>query len=223
MHPIGLMNGEGTGGGGALILLLALWIAAIVFIVSQDPFGSDDPVASDPTPTPQPSEIVTPDPTPEPTPTPAPPLPECDGAECDAVVTRAELAAAFARAFRLPPTTIDYFTDDADVSQEPAINRVAAAGITSGCDEDRFCPDGEVTRGQFATFLHRAMDLPEADRDYFTDDDDLVHEGAINRLGAAGITSGCGEDRYCPDGNVTLRQLITFLERAFAMERDPAG
>ena len=213
------MSGEGSGGGGALALLLALWIAAIAFIVSQDPFGTDEPAAGAPTQTAEPSEVVVQEPTP--TPTPAPTLPECEGDECDAVVTRAELAAAFARAFRLPPTTVDYFTDDADIPQEPAINRVAAAGITSGCDEDRFCPDGQVTRAQFATFLHRALDLPEADRDYFTDDDDLAHEDAINRLAAAGITSGCGEGLYCPGGNVTLRQLITFLERAFAMEAEP--
>lgn len=215
------MSGEGTGGGGALALLLALWIAAIAFIVSQDPFGSEDPAVSEPTPTVTPGDVVVVEATPTPTPTPPPPLPECEGDECAEIVTRAQLAVAFSRTFRLSPTTVDYFDDDDELSEEPAINRVAAAGITSGCGEDRFCPDGEVTRAQFATFLHRAIALPEADRDYFTDDDDLVHEDAINRLAAAGITSGCDEDRFCPDGNLTRGQLVTFLERAFAMEAEP--
>lgn len=215
------MSGEGTGGGGAIALLLALWVAATAFIVAQEPFGApEESVAEGPTPVVEAEEVVVLDESPEttPEPTPRPRLPECEGDACDASVTRAELAAAFARIFRLPVTTSDHFTDDDDTREQLAINRVAAAGITSGCGERRFCPDGAVTRAQMATFLDRALDLPDADRDYFTDDDDLGHEGAINRVAAAGLTVGCGESRYCPDGEVTFRQLITFLERALNLE-----
>lgn len=218
------MHGEGTGGGGALFVLLALWIAAGVFILSQDPFGTDEETVGAPGPTVQATEVdLEPTVAPTPTPEPPPPLPECEADACDEVVTRAELAQTFVRMFRLPVTTADFFTDDADVPQQTAINRFAAAGITSGCAENRFCPGDDVTRAQFATFLDRAMELPEADRDYFTDDSDIVHEPAINRLAAAGITSGCGEDRYCPDGRVTRGQLIRFLERAFSLTTEPAA
>ena len=31
----------------------------------------------------------------------------------------------------------------------------------------RFCPDNNVTRGQMAAFLTRALDLPAASKDYF--------------------------------------------------------
>src|SRR5690606_34063208 len=44
-------------------------------------------------------------------------------------------------------------------------------GITAGCGGTRFCPDGLVTRGQMATFLVRALDLPNTGTDYFTDDE----------------------------------------------------
>ena len=41
---------------------------------------------------------------------------------------------------------------------EAAINRVYAAGITSGCGPARYCPTELVTRGQMAAFLQRAFD-----------------------------------------------------------------
>jgi S-layer homology domain len=40
---------------------------------------------------------------------------------------------------------------------ENNINRLAAAGITSGCTPTTYCPNLDVTRGQMAAFLHRAF------------------------------------------------------------------
>ncbi|CAN5548627.1 MAG: S-layer homology domain-containing protein [Chloroflexi bacterium] len=53
----------------------------------------------------------------------------------------------------------DYFTDDNSNKHESAINRLREAGITFGCGgvATTFCPDGSVTRGQMAAFLHRAL------------------------------------------------------------------
>ena len=38
-----------------------------------------------------------------------------------------------------------------------SINRIAEAGITTGCSATRYCPGGHVTRAQMAAFLHRAL------------------------------------------------------------------
>lgn len=216
------MNGEGTGGGGAIAVLLGLWIAAALLIVGTDPLG-EEPSAGDEAPVVVEAEqIVVFDEERqsdlEATPTRPPELPSCDGNACDELVTRAQLAGAFARVFQLPVTTADFFTDDDATPEQAAINRVAAAGITGGCGERRFCPDDTITRGQMASFFDRALNLPNADRDYFGDDDGIVHEAAVNRVAQAGLTVGCGEERYCPDGGVTLRQLIKFLERALALD-----
>ncbi len=54
------------------------------------------------------------------------------------------------------------FNDDDGNPHESAIESIAEAGITKGCNppaNDRFCPDGVVTRGQIAAFLVRAIDL----------------------------------------------------------------
>jgi len=75
-----------------------------------------------------------------------------------APVTRGQMAAFLARAFSLPTTTTDYFTDDETSTFESSINRVAAADITGGCGGGKYCPLANVTRGQMAAFLHRALD-----------------------------------------------------------------
>jgi hypothetical protein len=49
------------------------------------------------------------------------------------------------------------FTDDDSSVHEADINRLASAGITSGCGGSSFCPDAPVTREQMAAFLHRAF------------------------------------------------------------------
>jgi len=54
------------------------------------------------------------------------------------------------------------FVDDDNSIFESDIEKLAAAGITAGCnppDNDRFCPDNHVTRRQMAAFLARALDL----------------------------------------------------------------
>ncbi len=95
------------------------------------------------------------------------------------------------------------------------INWIFSRGITVGCSPTRYCPDGAVTRGQMATFLTRALDLPPSPRDYFRDDETNKHEARINAMAHAGITVGCGATRFCPDGTVTRSQMATFLVRAF--------
>ena len=91
-------------------------------------------------------------------------------------------------------------------------------GITQGCARTLYCPDDPVTRGQMAAFLVRALFLSDdGGGDLFIDDDQSVFEGAIDRLGTAGITRGCNppaNTRFCPDDEVTRGQMAAFLKRA---------
>ncbi|MGH2418529.1 MAG: glycosyl hydrolase family 18 protein [Candidatus Limnocylindria bacterium] len=129
-------------------------------------------------------------------------------------VTRQQMASFLSRALALPAATRDYFTDDAGSIHEADINRVAQAGITLGCGPTSYCPHLAVTRQQMASFLSRALALPSATQDYFTDDAGSMHEADINRVAQAGITLGCGGGQYCPLGPVTREQMAAFLHRA---------
>jgi hypothetical protein len=102
------------------------------------------------------------------------------------------------------------------------ITWMAAEGITRGCNppwRDEYCPERPVTRGEAATFLVRALGLPPGP-DRFRDDDGTTHEASIDALAAAGITRGCGPDRYCPHDWLTRAQMASLLARALDL---PAG
>ena len=129
-------------------------------------------------------------------------------------ISRAEMATFLYRAFDLPWAARDFFTDDDGIVHEGAINRVAKAGITTGCAGTRFCPNRLVTRGQMATFLSRALALPPPTDDYFNDDNGTAHEDAINRIFEAGLTTGCAANRFCTGADVTRAQMAAFLHRA---------
>jgi len=131
-------------------------------------------------------------------------------------VTRAQMATFLTRLLNLPPASKDYFTDDSGNKHEGNINRLAEAGITVGCGGTRFCPDTVVSRAQMATFLTRALNLPPATKDHFTDDNGNTHETGINRLAESGITRGCDTNRYCPNGAVLREQMAAFLRRSVA-------
>jgi hypothetical protein len=136
-------------------------------------------------------------------------------------VTRGQLASFLVRALGLPGTEVDGFVDDEESPHQGDINALVASGITKGCnppDNTEFCPDRPVTRGEMAAFLVRAYGYETpADTDTFTDDDYSVFEAQIEALAAAGITSGCGEGRFCPESPILRKNLAVFLVRALEL------
>jgi hypothetical protein len=114
-------------------------------------------------------------------------------------------------AFRAP------FRDDEGSVHENDIIALAAAGITSGCGFELYCPESLVTRGQMATFLVRALNLSPVGVDLFVDDEGSGHEADINALASAIGLSGCGPQKFCPNSAVTRAQMATLLTRALAL------
>ena len=106
------------------------------------------------------------------------------------------------------------FVDIADSTFRNDIAWLYGSGITVGCSAESFCPASDVTRGQMAAFIVRAMNLPATTVDAFTDDEDSIFENDIDRLAAAGIALGCGGDRYCPDDPMLRDDMAAFLARA---------
>lgn len=151
--------------------------------------------------------------------------PPIDDRYCPAAaVTRGQMAAFLVRALEIGPVSTDYFDDDADSVFEDDINRLAAAGITRGCNppaNDRFCPSSVVTRQQMAAFLVRGFGYVEAGPgDWFDDDQGSLFEGDINRLATAGITRGCNppaNTRFCPQQAVRRDEMASFLTRALGL------
>jgi hypothetical protein len=122
------------------------------------------------------------------------------------------------------------FVDDDDSVFQTAIEWMAYERLTLGCNaptSDRYCPDDDLTRGEMAAFLVRALGYTDdGGGDLFVDDDDSVFESAIDRLGAAEVTRGCNpplDDRFCPERRVTREEMAAFLVRAFGYTDDGGG
>lgn len=110
--------------------------------------------------------------------------------------------------------------DPGDIAASPFYAEIAWAyygGITAGCGPGRFCPAVALPRDQMASLLSRARGLAAPGIDYFTDDEGNPHEADINRVASAGITFGCGSDRYCPDRTVSRAEMASFMVRAFGL------
>jgi hypothetical protein len=105
--------------------------------------------------------------------------------------------------------TSTFYDEIAWAYHEGIIGHCAGAGF--------FCPNQPVTRQMMAAFLARALDLPAATADYFTDDEASSMEGSINRVAEAGITFGCTATTFCPTATVTRAQMATFLVRAYGL------
>ena len=107
------------------------------------------------------------------------------------------------------------------------IERIAAAGITRGCNppaNTRFCPDEPVTRAQMAAFLTRALGLPGRAEQFVDVAADNIFARDIGAIAAQGITRGCNpprNDRFCPSDPVTRAQMAAFLTRAEGLRRQP--
>ena len=115
------------------------------------------------------------------------------------------------------------FCDDDTSIFENAIEKIAAAGITLGCNppaNTNFCPDLYVTRGEMAAFLSRALNLPASNAIDFIDDNHSIFESSIQKIAAAGITLGCNppaNTKFCPGEYVTRGQMAAFLTRALQL------
>ncbi|MDJ0498792.1 MAG: Calx-beta domain-containing protein, partial [Acidimicrobiia bacterium] len=130
------------------------------------------------------------------------------------------------------PAEFIFFTALGDIGTSVFVDDIiwlAEEGITRGCnppDNDQFCPDKTVTRGQMAAFLVRFLGLTAIDPTIeFTDTGGNIFEQDILKLATAGITRGCNAEgtRFCPDNGVTRGQMAAFLVRAFGLEDNGGG
>lgn len=123
------------------------------------------------------------------------------------------------------PAWTGLFWDD-DLSVHAAnIDKIAAAGLTYGCnppDNDMYCPERQITRGEMAAFIRRTLDLPAAEQDFYADDLGDTFEEDINAVTAAGIGFGCTETAYCSSAPLLREEMAEMLVRSFGYQ-NPDG
>ena len=134
--------------------------------------------------------------------------------EPDRSTTRAEVATFLHRLAGEPAPTQPLPFVDVDIAwANDAIAWLAEAGITTGVSADRFAPHDDVTRGQFAAFLHRYEGSPEAGPHPFVDVVADYQHASVSWLAATGITTGTSATTFEPDRLLTRAELAVFLHR----------
>ena len=120
--------------------------------------------------------------------------------------------------YSLPP-------DARDSSHREGIARVLASGVMSGFADGTFGPSADLTRGQAATVLVNAFELPRTERvGAFTDTAGSVHDRAIGTAADVGLVNGFPDGSFRPNQSVTRAQFVTMLANGLGLREayDPS-
>ena len=106
---------------------------------------------------------------------------------------------------------------DVDTSQwyHEGIDFMVSKGLMNGVGDNRFQPNGILTRGQLVTILHRMAGSPAAEKEApFTDvASGRYYSEAVAWAYEAEIAKGISTTAFAPNAAVTREQLVTFLAR----------
>ena len=103
-------------------------------------------------------------------------------------------------------------------------------GDADGDGQFEYTPRADVTREQMASFIFRlaveaGLPIPSSPPDRFEDDEESVHEGAINAAAALGLIFGKGDldgdgaEEFDPRDFVTRGQMAAFIARVHQVVR----
>lgn len=98
---------------------------------------------------------------------------------------------------------------------EKQVNVLASKGILKGISDGAFAPGEKVTRGDFVTWLVKALSLNAVFSDNFNDIS--ISDECREELGIAkklGIALGKGNNKYYPDEDIIRQDMMALAERA---------
>lgn len=92
--------------------------------------------------------------------------------------------------------------------------------LMDGVGNDKFAPEGYVTRAMAITILYRLEGTPAVGSTISFDDIkyDMWYSDAVKWGSDNGITLGYGNNRFAPDNNVTREQLVSMIYRYAKMK-----
>ncbi|MDQ8735148.1 S-layer homology domain-containing protein [Paenibacillus sp. LHD-38] len=98
------------------------------------------------------------------------------------------------------------------------IMQMVNKSIVEGIDNDRFAPNNNVTRAQFAALIARALKLKEGNgKNPFADvKAGSWYEETVKSAYAAGIITGLTSSSFAPDKSITREEMSVMLMRAKA-------
>lgn len=98
-----------------------------------------------------------------------------------------------------------------------AVNDMGSRLVVNGVGEDKYEPDRDITRAEFAAIVVRALGLmrPGVGKDTFNDvSKDTWYYNAVSIASEYGIISGYGNGKFGPMDKITREQAMTMIARA---------
>ena len=123
------------------------------------------------------------------------------------------------------------FSDvDENMWYAPYINSAAEKGIVSGISEGLFGTGRNITRGDMAVFIARALSakgisLPDGSGNLFDDDGEIPDyaKRSVYALRALGLADGMGDNMYCPSLTASRAQSAKLLYGVYTYVTDKAA
>ncbi|MEK3883222.1 alpha-amylase family glycosyl hydrolase [Paenibacillus sp. PL2-23] len=104
---------------------------------------------------------------------------------------------------------------------ERAVKSLAAKGVVVGMDGERFVPDGDVTRAQFAKMLVAALlpgvQLPSAEGIFTDVPPNAWFAPYAEAAYELGLVNGRGDGRFDPEAPITREEMAIMLHRAYRL------
>lgn len=108
------------------------------------------------------------------------------------------------------------FSDVAGKWSQASVNDMASRLVVNGIGNDRYNPEGAVTRAEFAAILVRALGLPTtAQTTGFSDVASTEwYAGAASTANAYGLITGYPNGTFRPNATITRQEAFAILDRA---------
>ena len=129
-------------------------------------------------------------------------------------VAAAEQIKEALRGIEFAPNDFEDVKDDAWYA--PAVDYVEALGLMNGVGNNKFDPNGKMTRGMVVTVLYRMVGEPDVSdvKTPFTDvPEDAYYAPAVAWAYDTGVVNGMNGTTYAPNDPVTREQMAAILMR----------
>jgi beta-N-acetylglucosaminidase len=111
--------------------------------------------------------------------------------------------------------SVSFADDITGIALEEEMRAMVNQGIVQGYPDGSYRPNDPVTRGQFATFVARALQLPEGSGQHFSDvsPSSELADG-IYKASAAGIVQGYSNGTFGVNNKITREEMAVMIDRA---------
>lgn len=121
-------------------------------------------------------------------------------------------------------SSVSFADDITGIALEEEMRAMVSQGVVQGYPDGRYRPNEQVTRGQFATFVARALQLPEVKGTVAFSDvspSSKLADG-IYKASAAGLVEGYHDGSFGINDPITREQMALMIDRVFGYLGIPA-